>query len=160
MEPFRQGRGGRFYHAALSYAQSLWLEGKPAQALLQLNKAFSADLAGHEPVLGEWRPPYEAKAWIIRESRQGERFLGNPVRHYQHLASRMNAVNPVPRRWRAWACFHMAERILGPEYERDFRQIEQENLRIPEIDEIAAGLEENGWPGERGVWARALPIAG
>lgn len=150
------GRFGKSWIGTISGYHSDPSEWRSAQALLQLNKAFSVDLAGNEAVLGEWHPPYEAKAWIIRKSRQGERFLGNPVRHYQHLASRMNAVNPVPRRWRAWACFHMAERILGPEFERDFRQIDEGKLRIPEADGIAAGLEENGWPGEREVWARVF----
>lgn len=156
MEPFRKDRGSGFYHAALCYAQSLWLEGKPAQALLQLNKAFSADLTGDEPTLHEWHPPYAAKAWIIAESRSGERFLGNPVRHYQHLATRMNALNPVPRRWRAWACFHLAEGLLDPSFERDTRQIAEENLRIPSPDEVAEGLDASGWPGERGIWHRTL----
>ena len=37
---------GEFYVAALSFAQSLWLEAKPAQAMLQMNKAMMAELAG------------------------------------------------------------------------------------------------------------------
>ena len=34
-----------YYLAALSCAQSLWLQGKPAQALLQLNHALGVEIA-------------------------------------------------------------------------------------------------------------------
>lgn len=156
MDPFRRDRGAAFYVAALSYAQSLWLEGKPAQALLQLNKAFAADLSGDDPVLRDWPPPFAAKSWIMAASRSGSAFLGNPVRHYQHLATRMNNVNPVPRRWRAWACFHLAEAVLGPGYERDARQVELECIVIPTPEETEDGLRRAGWPDEDGLWVLAM----
>lgn len=156
MLPFRRDRSAAYYEAALSYAQSLWIEGKPAQALLQLNKALSADLSGNESVLEKWPPPYRAKAWIIFRGRSGTAFLGNPVRHYQHLATRMNAIHPIPRRWRAWACFHLAESFADPSFERDHHQIQTEDIVIPTMPDVAAGLEAAGWPGERAAWGDAL----
>ena len=45
LAPFRKCRNEDYYLAALSYAQSLLLEGKPAQALLQINKSFLSDLS-------------------------------------------------------------------------------------------------------------------
>ena len=40
MAPFRGRYDAEFYLAALRYGQSLWMEGKAAQSLLQLNKAM------------------------------------------------------------------------------------------------------------------------
>ena len=39
-------KGLDFYKLCLEYSQSKWMEGLPAQALLQLNRAMSADLNG------------------------------------------------------------------------------------------------------------------
>ncbi len=151
----RAGRAGgpaADYRVSLDYAQSLWREGKPAQALLQLNRAWAADLQGDEAVLREWPPPYRALDWILRDAgRSG--FLGNPVRHFQHLATRMNAVRPVPRRWRAWAGMHLAARLLDPrDFPPDEPQRLAEKLVIPGIDEVIAGLETHGWAGEAAVF--------
>ena len=44
-------RGAAFYQDALRYAQSLWISGKPAQAILQLDKAWMADLSDDAAVL-------------------------------------------------------------------------------------------------------------
>ena len=158
-EATRQWTGPRdaeYYLAALRYAQSLWLEGKAAQALLQLNKALMATLEGDEEVLAEFPLPYAAKAWIMTSCPRGE-FLGNPVRHYQHLATRMSGPQPELRRWRAWGCFHLSEAALvGGSYPRDDRQIETEGIRIPERAAVLARLAVLGLPGEarllQGVW--------
>ncbi|MFZ4765597.1 MAG: hypothetical protein ACOYMN_11645, partial [Roseimicrobium sp.] len=103
-------RSERFYLTALHYAQTLWLQGFPAKALLQVNRALSCwlpDLALHPaasptdlsaPTLA----PYHAKAWMMRHRPEG-RFIGNPRRHYQHLASRMVEPHKELRTWRAWA---------------------------------------------------------
>ncbi|NIP96039.1 MAG: hypothetical protein GWO24_22415, partial [Akkermansiaceae bacterium] len=48
-----------------------------------------ADFTDGEEVLAEWPLPFAAKRWVI-ENRPGGEFLGNPVRHYQHLATRMS----------------------------------------------------------------------
>ena len=46
-----QERGESFYKMCLEYAQTKWIKGLPAQALLQLNRAMSADLTGDEEYL-------------------------------------------------------------------------------------------------------------
>lgn len=148
MQAFRLDRGADFYRAALSYAQSLWLEGKPAQAILQLNKALSADLPDPVEVLAHSPWPYGALKWIL-EQNIGGAFLGNPVRHFQHLASRMSGPRKEVRVWRAWACFHLSEVNLDSEgFPRDLEQMDREGLVIPELSEVLDALEEMGWPGE------------
>lgn len=127
-------RGTAFYLDALSFAQAYWLAGKPAQAILQLNRAFSADLAEGDAVLEAWPWPYAALAWILENAADGRRgFLGNPVRHFQHLATRMSGRNREVRSARAWRCFHMARRILGDrgEFPMDGRQLAREGLFVP-----------------------------
>ena len=132
----------------LRYAQSLRLEGKSAQSLLQLNKALMADLSGRERVLGEWALPYAAKSWIMGACPAGE-FLGNPVRHYQHLATRMSGPRQELRTWRAGGCFHLSEAVLGrADFPRDERQIDEEGLRIPGFEEVLEHLEDLGIVGE------------
>ena len=157
MAPFRQRRDSEFYLAALSYAQSLLGEGKPAQALLQINKSFLADL-GDEAVLKEWPPSYQAVVWIIeRYRKEDENFLGNPVRHYQHLATRMSGPRGGVRTLRAWACFHLAE-VFAPEFSRDHEQIENEKVVVPTFQVILEAIDRFGWTGEgdvlRGTLAR------
>ncbi|NNC89959.1 MAG: hypothetical protein HKN82_15990 [Akkermansiaceae bacterium] len=150
MAPFRGRYDAGFYEAALHYAQSLWLEGKPAQALLQLNKSMMAE----RPAAGEGtgRPlPYAALAWVLRRAPAGE-FLGNPVRHYQHLATRMSGPRGDLRRWRAWACLHLAETILPADrFPRDHLQVERERIRVPDWAEVLGALAHMGWPGEEAL---------
>lgn len=150
MAPFRENRNAKFYFSALCYAQSLLSEGKPAQALLQVNKSFLADLS--DPmILQEWPPAYEAVVWIIDSYGEGEdEFLGNPVRHYQHLATRMSGPRAEVRTLRAWACFYLAEKC-GLGFSRDQEQIDKEKILIPSLDEIVAGIEGRGWLGEGNV---------
>ena len=135
-KPKRHGaeRGAGFYLDALSFAQGHWLEGKPAQALLQLNKAFSADLRDDESVLREWPWPYAALEWILEKSADGSHgFLGNPVRHFQHLATRMSGPRREARTARAWKCFHIAKCVLEGkgDFPLDGRQIAREGIFIP-----------------------------
>lgn len=128
----RSQRGTQdYYFSTLSCAQSLWLQGKPAQALLQLNHTLSII----NPPPSKWPLPYEAIFWILTHRHQGG-FMGNPVRHFQHLASRMSEPNKEIRSWRAWACFHLAQSILpDEEFPPDHQQIKKENLDIPNWDE-------------------------
>ncbi len=150
MSSFREKRDESFYVAALSYAQSLLGEGKPAQALLQINKSFLADLSD-EAVLEDWPPAYEAVVWIIEEYREREdHFLGNPVRHYQHLATRMSGPRGGVRTLRAWACFYLAE-VFAPEFPRDQEQIEKEELVIPSFRAVLEAIDKFGWSGEGDV---------
>ncbi len=141
----------RHYHACLQTAQSLWQQGLAAQALLQLNKALACEI-DEPPVL-----PYAALCWIMEQPRPTDSssdsgFLGNPIRHFQHLASRITpkvGPNFEIRRWRAWACFHLAEACLDhSDYPRDEQQITRECLEIPDIHRTLAELQESGWPNE------------
>lgn len=143
------GRGGDFYQDALRYAQSQWRCGKPAQALLQLDKAWMAEpdlaLAASEVAL-----PYRALVWILARSKAGDRgYLGNPVRHFQHLASRMSGPRAEVRSLRAWVCMHLAERVLPRSgFPRDGRQMVREGLWVPGWRIALAGLSRLGCPGE------------
>lgn len=141
-------RGEAYYRAALAYAQSLWREAKPAQAILQLNKAFTARLAADAAVLDEWPAPYRALGWMLRNRPPGA-FLGNPVRHFQHLATRVRGVERELRAWRAWGCFHLSRRVL-PEagFPPDAEQVEREGLAFPEWDQVLDELGRRGWNGE------------
>jgi hypothetical protein len=143
-------KGPEFYEAALRYAHSHWLGGKPAQAMLQLTKAWMADLGEAPVILGELPPPYCALVWIMEMAAAGERgFLGNPVRHFQHLASRMSGPRSEARSWRAWVCFHLAEKVLPPgDFPRDGVQIVREGLWIPSWQHSLSRLGKYGWPGE------------
>jgi hypothetical protein len=151
-------RGGAYYRDALRYAQSLWMAGKPAQAVLQLNKAWMADIPADDPVLWECPPPYRALAWILREAADGRAgFLGNPVRHFQHLASRMSGVRREVRTWRAWCCFHVAERVLSDAgYSRDGEQLAREGLWVPGVQVALGRVKRLGWAGEERLAAEEI----
>jgi hypothetical protein len=128
------GRGKDFYIQALRFAQGYWMEGKPAQAILQLNKAFSADLRDDDGVLLEYPWPYPALEWIMDKAADGSHgFLGNPVRHFQHLATRMSGPRKEARVAHAWTCFHLAKRVLEGrgDFPLDGRQIAREGIFIP-----------------------------
>jgi hypothetical protein len=156
-----ENRGAEFYHAALETAQSLWLQGLPAQSLLQINRAMGADLGENEDVLIEWPMPYAAAAWVMSE-RGEEQFIGNPRRHYQHLATRMVEPRKELRSWRAWACWALACQIF-PEMPADEEQIENEGVVEPAMDEIAECLDRLGLANEGAQWRQLLnagPAAG
>src|SRR5947209_1546475 len=103
-------RGVRFYETVLGYAQSLWLDGFPAKALLLISRGLSCWLPDVS-LVQPWAP-YCAVAWILRNRPEG-RFFGNPRWHYQHLATRMVEPNKQLRTWRAWACWYLAKQILS-----------------------------------------------
>ena len=141
-------KGFAFYLDALRFAQSQWMAGKPAQAILQLNKAWMADLREGD----EWRTdamdPYRALVWMLGHERRAG-YLGNPVRHFQHLASRMSGPRAQVRAWRAWVCLHLAERVVARnDHPRDGVQLAREGLWIPSIGCALAGLARLGWTEE------------
>ena len=159
-----EDKGPAFYRDALRFSQSLWQQGKPAQAILQIDKAFMADICDDGWLTDEF-DPYAALAWMLQQLGEGtEGFGGNPVRHFQHLASRMSGPRPEPRRWRAWACLHLAERILPlPGFERDGVQLAREGLWIPGIQRVMAELSNHGWPREAlwvEKWTNSREISG
>jgi hypothetical protein len=147
-------RGEAFYRLALTCAQALWQKGLPAQAILMLNRAFSADLGGREPVLGEWPPPYRPLRWILEHRREGD-FVGNPRRHFQHLATRMSGPRSEVRTWRAWACWSIAC-LARPDDPADERQIAEEGIVEPDKDTIRERLAALGWEDEGAAWEAAL----
>lgn len=127
----RKECGPLFHQACLELSQSFWLQGKPAQAILQLNRAaFVPD-----------RPaPFPALVWFLL-NRRPALFLGNPVRHFQHLASRMAGDHAALRTARAWACFHLARSILPPlEFPPDEEQLARESLEIPTFEAVSKNL--------------------
>lgn len=150
-------RGAEFYFLALECAQALWLARLPAQALLLINRALSADLGGHEPVLQNWPLPYAAAAWILRHHHPDD-FIGNPRRHYQHLATRMVEPRRELRTWRAWACWALACAI-DPTLPADSKQLDEEGVIEPSWHDIAAHLGRLGLPGETACWQEALPLS-
>lgn len=143
-------KGADFYLDALRYAQSQWLSGKPAQAILQLNKSWMADLFTDASVLKIHPPPYRALVWIMEQSASGHcGYLGNPVRHFQHLASRVTGHYAEIRSWRAWMCFHLAESTLSRgEFPRDGDQIAREGLWIPSLQRARNEIARHGWRDE------------
>lgn len=145
-----QSKGAAYYFDALRYAQSLWRTGKPAQAILQLNKAWMADLTGEFDILETYPSPYGALVWILENASSSDcGYLGNPVRHFQHLASRMSGPRAEIRAWRAWLCFGLAEKILpAAAYPRDGEQIVREGLWIPSLGRAVEEISKKGWPNE------------
>ena len=141
-------RGPLFYDRALECAQSLWRRGVPAQALLLINRAHGADLQTDDRhPMGE---TYAAAAWILA-NRDPERFIGNPRRHYQHLATRMVEPRKTLRSWRAWAMWAIA-REVDPSWPADERQLADELIHEPSLEEIAGALHQYGLPGEAAAW--------
>jgi hypothetical protein len=154
-------RGPAFYQDSLAYAQSHWRSAKPAQALLQLNKAWMTDNAPPVCLLEHDPPPYRALVWILRHAADGTHgFLGNPVRHFQHLATRMAGPNPEPRIWRAWTCFHLARRTLRTaDSPPDGAQLARSGLWVPGWQSALNHLTSTGWPGEAAEAIRAMDDA-
>jgi len=111
-----------------------------------------ADLSDGDPVLLTNPPPYRALAWILENAAAGNSgYLGNPVRHFQHLASRMSGPRAEIRSSRAWLCFHLAASILDrAEYPRDGDQIAREGLWIPSYQRAINEISAKGWPDELG----------
>jgi len=133
----------------------------PAQAVLQINRAFSAKLNkldGTEKTLQKHPLPYTAVEWILKErpDKSGQ-FLGNPRRHWQHYASRLTPNNslaaPALRVARSWACWALAGYLLpANEFPNDQEQINRENLQLPSRQEIYSSLDKEGLEGEAQLW--------
>jgi len=96
--------------------------------------------------------------WILRHAASGDcGYLGNPVRHFQHLASRMSGDRAELRSWRAWLCFHLSERVLPrAKFPRDGDQIGREGLWIPGLTRSLAAVAKLGWPGETEIARHGL----
>lgn len=143
-------RGPAFYLACLEYGQQLWQQGLAARAVLCLDRALGADLAGDEPVLAVWPLPYAALVWILQHTPSGV-FLGNPRVHFQHLAGRMNQPRREQRRWRAWACWALARAALPHLADDSLHRVAEPT---PEL--IAENLLLHGHAGESAKWLAVL----
>jgi len=156
LERFGKCRDSEFYLTCLRYAQSLWQSGFPAKSILLCNRALSAPLDGSEPGLKIWPLPYQALAWILIQQPDGQ-FIGNPRRHWQHLATRMVEPNKALRTWRAWACWYLAKTLL-PEtsYPADTQQIRKESIVEPCFDDIFTALVRLSPTDDVTPWKNAL----
>ncbi|HEY1122593.1 MAG TPA: hypothetical protein VGE67_13365, partial [Haloferula sp.] len=90
-------------------------------------------------------------------NRPEDRFLGNPVRHFQHLATRVSGERKEIRAWRAWACFHLSRRVLPEgEFPPDVEQVREEAVVFPAWEDVLGAIREMGWSGEaevlEGIW--------
>lgn len=152
-------RSATFYHLALRYAQSLWLEGFPAKALLLVNRALSCHLP-EVSLQSDRSRPYHAVAWILQHRPEGQ-FIGNPRRHYQHLATRMVEPHKTLRTWRAWACWYLSKHLLPEsEHPSDEKQIREEGVVEPRRMDIANQLKELSPSDDLAAWQAALKWAG
>jgi ribosomal protein S18 acetylase RimI-like enzyme len=149
----------------MGYAQSLWLEGFPAKALLLVNRALSCVLpeTSLKPGSGEsgyhHGAPYHAKAWILHH-RPVDKFIGNPRRHYQHLATRMVEPHKELRTWRAWACWYLAKEALPEsEFPSDPKQVRKEGIVKPTRAQIAEALGRLSPRDDLAAWEDALAMA-
>jgi hypothetical protein len=154
---FGKERSASFYEACHLYAQSLWQQGFPAKCILALNRALSCVLPADAPVLQRLPLPYRALAWLLMHRPAGQ-FIGNPTRHWQHLATRMVEPNKELRLWRAWACWYLAKEILPEsEFPPDLKQIREEGIIEPTRDIISSQLppEDKARWHEAVIWAKA-----
>ncbi len=149
-------RGPVFYETSLRYGQSRWRTGFPAQALLQVNRALSTWFRAGEPVLKQWPLPYVVVSWLM-VNRPPDQFLGNPRRHFQHLATRMVEPHKELRVWRAWACWYLAKAVLPEaEFPADWKQIREELVVEPTFAEIRQQLLKLSPANDEALWLKAL----
>lgn len=151
-----EDRGPCFYEASLQYAQSQWRCGLPGQALLQINRSFVCKLSAEEM---RWPLAYGAMTWLMMQRREGQ-FLGNPRRHFQHLATRMVEPHKELRTWRAWACWDLARSVLEEaEFPGDMKQIRNEGVVEPTRETIHAMLKKLSPADDAERWQEALKFA-
>jgi RimJ/RimL family protein N-acetyltransferase len=155
-----QDRGPAFYELALRYAQTHWQATLPSQALLQLNRALACVFDADTPVLSTHPLPYSVVVWLLRNC-PADQFLGNPRRHWQHLATRMVEPHKALRTWRAWACWYIAKALLpADQHPADLKQIRAEGIVEPAFHSIAANLRKLSPMNDESIWLAALREAG
>lgn len=151
-------RGALFYETALRYAQSNWRTGFPAKSILLINRSLALPLGEDEEVLSRWPLGYRALVWILQNRVEGQ-FIGNPRRHWQHLATRMVEPNKELRTWRAWACWYLAKVILPEtEFPSDMKQIREEGIVEPTRGQIAEKLTRLSPANDVEMWEAALAV--
>lgn len=149
-------RGPLFYETALKYAQSNWRIGFPAKSILLINRSLSLPLKGDEPVLARLPLSYQALVWIM-QNRVADQFIGNPRRHWQHLATRMVEPNKELRTWRAWACWYLSKTMLPEaEFPSDQKQIREGGIVEPTHEQISTHLQRLSPANDQEMWQQAL----
>ncbi len=153
-------RGPEFYMTSLRFAQSLWQSGLPGQAILQINRALACVFDSSDPVLIAHPLPYRSLCWILQNCPEFQ-FMGNPRRHWQHLATRMVEPHKELRTWRAWACWYLAKSILPPDqHPADLKQIRAEGIVEPTFQTIAQNLRDLSSMNDEWAWKSALEALG
>jgi len=150
LRQFGAERGPKFYLACLEYAQWLWQRELTARAILCLDRAMGADLAPKDAILDQHPIPYRAMSYFIRTNRH-EVFMGNPRVHFQHYADRLGPPRETIRRWRAWACWHLAHTIR-PDLPSDPKHL----VEVPDVDAVSEGLARHGTHLEDYLWRSVL----
>lgn len=148
----REEGGAELYQVCLEYAQQLWLDDRPARALLAVDRALYCDVPADAPALQAYPLPYAAIGWIVAQPT--EAFTGNPRVHYQHLADRVRGERAELKKWRAWAAWAVVRQVR-PDLPGDPRH----QVREPERAEIDAGLQTHGLAGEATTWRDAMADA-
>ena len=153
-------RGSEFYVTSLRFAQSLWQSELPGQAILQINRSLACLFDSADPILAAHPLPYQALGWILQNCPKSQ-FMGNPRRHWQHLATRMVEPHKELRTWRAWACWYLAKSILPPDqHPPDLKQIRAEGIVEPTFQTIAQNLRQLSSMDDESAWKSALRSLG
>jgi ribosomal protein S18 acetylase RimI-like enzyme len=153
-------RSAAFVAVSLRYAQSQWQAGLPAQAMLQVNRVLSCAIPTEAMPADTLAHCYQTMAFLMRD-RQAGQFIGNPRRHFQHLATRMVPPHAELRTWRAWACWYLAKGLLPEaEYPGDAKQIRDEAVIEPCCGQIDQQLRQLSPADDSAAWHRALGWAG
>ena len=129
---------GQVFASALTYAQALWMDSKPARSILALCRAIYLDPSILPAPVEQ---PYRAFAWILNNY-QGQGFLGNPRISFQHQGTRIPPRDALKRQ-RAWALWWITRTFL-PQLPGDPNC--QENF--PQLADLAGWLDQYGLPGE------------
>lgn len=124
----------KLFRVSLEYAQFLWMDHKPARAILALCRALYLDPESLKPATVA---PYRAYGWLLLNHR-GNGFLGNPRISFFHQATRMNPAKPLFRQ-RAWAMWHVTVEAL-PNLPPDTGETEPPLS----LDSLAGLLDRNG----------------
>jgi ribosomal protein S18 acetylase RimI-like enzyme len=91
--------------------------------------------------------------------RPADKFIGNPRRHYQHLATRMVEPHKELRTWRAWACWYLAKEALPEsEFPSDPQQVRKEGIIKPTRAQITDHLTRLSPADDLAAWEDALAM--
>ena len=137
------------FDVACTYANYLWMQDRPARAILALCRAiYLAPTALQDGRI----QPYKAFVWMIR-NHSGSSFLGNPRISFVHQATRVASHERLKRN-RAWALWYLAIKA-NPGFPPDPAVPEYP----PSVTELAEFLDLNGLNGEGEVFLKALDPA-